>query len=254
MQKPNLFVFGKELSSCSCYRRIFNHEFEIVATDTHEEFLRRIGYNKTDVSVLCYCSAEEKDIEEISSLKALTGPIPVVICSKAYNPNFIRLATQQGIEHFLLCDMEEIEIRKLLLKAIRGNGLRSFIEFCCPGSLAASPYVPKMIDEIVHAFPHRLTTRELSGRLGITSRRLQMICRETFGKTFTHLIRRILVYQALNMMQNTNFDNTEIALQLNYSDENSLARIFRKELGYNPTEARKRLIKHSPEELLTKIG
>ena len=65
-------------------------------------------------------------------------------------------------------------------------------------------------------------------------------------------MRRIWVYQALNMMQNTNLDNTEISLQLNYSDETSLARIFRKELGYNPTEARKRLIRYSPEELLTK--
>jgi transcriptional regulator GlxA family with amidase domain len=55
----------------------------------------------------------------------------------------------------------------------------------------------------------------------------------------------------LNMMKNTNLDNYEIAFQLNYSDESSLARIFRKELGYNPTVARKHLVTRSPEELLT---
>ncbi len=64
-------------------------------------------------------------------------------------------------------------------------------------------------------------------------------------------MRRIWVYQALNLMQNTNLDNTEISLQLNYSDENSLARIFRKELGFTPSEARQRLTKQTPEELLT---
>ncbi len=52
------------------------------------------------------------------------------------------------------------------------------------------------------------------------------------------------------MMQHTNLDNTEIALQLNYSEESNLARDFRSELGYSPTEARRRLIQHTPEELL----
>jgi AraC-like DNA-binding protein len=251
MPKPKLILYARELSTCSCYGTIFNHEFEMFITETEKEFLRKFRDINLDVAVLCYCFAEEKDVEELSRLQALTGPIPVLVCSKTYNPTFIRLAAQRGVNHFLLCDMGVEKIQQIILTAIRGNGLRSFLEFCCPGSLASSPYVGKMINEIVHAFPHRLTIKELSRRLGITDRRLQMVCQQAFGKTFTRLMRRIWVYQALNMMQNTNLDNTEISLQLNYSDENSLARIFRKELGYSPTEARKRLIKHSPEELLT---
>ncbi len=51
------------------------------------------------------------------------------------------------------------------------------------------------------------------------------------------------------MMKHTNLDNTEIALQLNYSEETSMARDFRKEIGLSPTEARKRLTSQSPVEL-----
>lgn len=51
-------------------------------------------------------------------------------------------------------------------------------------------------------------------------------------------------------MQKTTLDNVEIAQQLNYSEESSLARDFRKELGYSPTEARKRLTVQSPGALL----
>jgi AraC-like DNA-binding protein len=203
-----------------------------------------------DVAVLCFCSAKEEDAETLSRLHVLLGPIPVLACSKAHNPNFIRLAAQRGVDHFLLCDMEVDKIRQLIFTAIRGTGLRSFLEFCCPGSQTSSPYVNKMIDEIMYTFPHRLKTSELAPRLGITPRRLQMVCRLAFGKTFTHLMRQIWVYHALNLMKNTNLDNTEIAMQLDYSDTSSLARIFRKELGYSPSETRKRLTLYSPEELL----
>ncbi len=253
MPKPKLLLYSRELPNCLCYKRIFNHEFELITTQTEHEFLEKNKRVNADVVVLCFCFAREKDVKELVQLETLMGPIPVLACTKTHNPNFIRLAAQQGVDHFLLCDMEVDKIRQIILTAIRGSGLRSFLEFCCPGSLASSPYVNKMINEIIHAFPHRLTTSELSERLGISARRLQMICREAFGKSFTHLMRRIWVYHALNLMKKTNLDNTEIALQLNYSDASSLARIFRKELGYSPAEARKHLTKtkNSPKELLT---
>lgn len=250
MLKPQLILYSKELSSCSCYTRIFNHEFEIIATSTEEEFLQKSKNTKANVAVLCFCFAEEQDVKELSRLEALTGPLPVLACTKRYNPNFIRLAAQKGIDNFLLCNMEENTIRDLIFTAIRGTGLRRFLESSYLGKIASSPYPDKIIDEIVQEFPHRLTTKELAKRLGITSRRLQMVCKQTFGKSYTNFIRRILVYQALNLMKNTNLDNSEIAFQLNYSDESSLARIFRKELGYNPTRARKELITLSLEELL----
>jgi AraC-like DNA-binding protein len=251
MPKPKLVLYSKELSNCSCYSRIFNHEFEMVTTETEKEFLKKSRNINANVAVLCFCFAKEQNVEELLRLEAITGPLPVLACSKFYNPNFIRLAAQRGIDNFLLCNMDVRRIRQLIFTALRGKGLRRFLESCCPGDITSSPYIGKMINEIVQEFPHRLTIKTLSQRLGITSRRLQMVCQQAFGKSFTQVMRRILVYQGLNMMKNTNLDNYEIAFQLNYSDESSLARIFRKELGYNPTVARKHLVTRSPEELLT---
>jgi AraC-like DNA-binding protein len=251
MPKPRLILYSKELSSCPCYDRIFNHEFEMVTTETEEEFLRKSRNINANVAVLCFCFAKEQNVEELSRLEAITGPLPVLACSKTFNPNFIRLAAQRGVDNFLLCNMDVKKIRQLIFTALRGKGLKRFLESCCSGNITSSPYIGKMINEIVQEFPHRLTIKALSKRLGITSRRLQMVCQQAFGKSFTKVMRRILVYQALNMMKNTNLDNYEITFQLNYRDESSLARIFRKELGYNPTVARKHLIAHNPEELLT---
>jgi AraC-like DNA-binding protein len=250
MAKPKLVLYAQDLANCPCHDRIFGHDFEIVTTEAEGDLLKKVRDIDADVAVLCFCSAEEEDVEVLSRINSLTGPIPVLACSKTYNLEFVRLAAQRGVNHFIVCNMELGKIRSLILSAIRGTDLRTFLESCCPGSVAYSPYVGKMITEIVHAFPHRMTTGELSRRLGITGRRLQMICQQEFGKTFTQLMRRIWVYQALIMMKNTNLDDTEIAFQLEYSDESSLARIFRKELGCNPTEARNRLLTQSPEELL----
>ncbi len=107
-----------------------------------------------------------------------------------------------------------------------------------------------MMDEILYAFPHRLTEQDLAHRLWISRSSLQKHCRRAFGQSYTRLLRRIWVHQALRLMKHTNFDNTEIALHLKYTEETNLAWDFRKELGCNPTEARRRLTTHSPEELL----
>ncbi|MDZ7405359.1 MAG: BNR repeat-containing protein, partial [candidate division KSB1 bacterium] len=87
------------------------------------------------------------------------------------------------MDRFLLCDMPEEKIRDLIYEAIQGGGLKTFLETCCPGSLS-TPYVRRMIDEIVHAFPHRMTEPEMAKRLGISQRWLQKTCRQAFGKTW----------------------------------------------------------------------
>ncbi len=147
--------------------------------------------------------------------------------------------------------MDVREIRAYIYKAIRSSGLREFFKGHGSTDLNHSPYVGKIINEIVHGFPHRWRVRDLSLKLGISPRRLQMICREAFGKPFTRLTRGVWIYQALKLMENTELSNGEIAVQLDYSEETSLARAFRKELGFNPSEARKRLADERPEELLT---
>lgn len=230
---------------------MFSHEFEVVATQTECQLLRTVQRVGAGVVVLCFCSAEEGQVRDLVRLDALTGPVPVLACTKTHNPNFVRLAAQQGVDHFLLCDMDVDKIRQTVFTAIRTSGMRSFLEFCCPGGLTSSPYVNRMVNEIVTAFPRRLTTSELSRQLGLSPRRVQMICREAFGKPFTRLMRRIWVYHALKLMSNTSLDNTEIALQLDYSDASSLARIFRKELGCSPNDARKLLANSSPREVLS---
>jgi AraC-like DNA-binding protein len=245
-----LILHSHELPDCRCYRRIFATEFETHVTYNEAQFLGSLREASADAAVLCFCSAREADVPVLLHLAALAGPVPVMACCKNYDPGFVHLAAAGGVTNFLLCDMQEDKIRKFVLRAIRESGLQGFLASYGFPRFGSSPHSARLTHEIVHAFPHRLTVKELSQRLGMTTRRLQSVCRQTFGRSYTHLMRLISIHQALTLMRNTSLDNVEIALQLDYGDESSLARIFRKELGYSPSEARKRLVHLTPEELL----
>jgi len=250
MSKPKLVLYSPELPCCTCYHRLFNIAFECHSADSAAGFHKKIQTLGAGAAVVCLCSAQTQRATELLQFEALSGPLPILACSKSLNPDFIQEAAKQGIDRFLVCDMEPEKISVIIHEAIRRGGLKAFLESSYPGSLSSSPHARKMIDEIVHAFPHRLREDEIARRLGISRSWLQKLCRRAFDLTFKQLLRRIWVHQALRLMQHTNLDNGEIALHLNYSEASNLARDFRKELGCTPTEARRRLLIQSPEELL----
>jgi AraC-like DNA-binding protein len=248
MLRPQIVLFSQELRRCHCYHGIFHAEFEVHSIDTEEALVKKAQNGDADAVVICFCSATESEADYLLSPVPHANHLPVLTCTKTLDSNFIRLAAQRGADRFLLCTMEAEKIRALVFEAIQGGGVREFLQSYCQDTV--SPHVRKMIEAIIHAFPHRLHENDIAQRLGISRSWVQKLCRQAFGFTFTRLLRWLWVYQALRLMQRTTFDNLEIALQLHYSEESSLARDFRKELGYNPTEARKRLVEQSPEALL----
>lgn len=249
MSKPKLALYSQALPDCPCFQSIFGTAFEVIPTDSEEEFLRIVRRIDADAAVVCFCSTHERDAERILQLEALTGPVPVLTCSRTLDPEFVAFAAKHGADRFLCCSMKKHKIPEVIFETMRRNHLQEFLQSCCPGSVNM-PRIRKMIHEIVHTFPHRLNEEQMAVRLKISRSWLKKLCRQAFGKPFTRVMRRIWIYQALRMMRYTDLDNTEIALQLNYSEESNMARDFRKELSCSPSEARRRLLEHSPAALL----
>lgn len=250
MLRPKIVLFSPDLRRCSCYHGIFQADFEVYSNETQEAFIKNAKDGSADAAVVCFCSVTEQEVDHLLPVLSHAAHLPVLTCTKKLDADFIRLAVQHGADHFLFCAMAAEKIREIIAEAIRRGGLREFLMSCCSSHLSTSPHVRKMIDEVIRAFPHRLHENEMAERLGISRSWLQKLCRQVFGVTFVRLMRRLWIYQALRLMQRTTLDNVEIALQLCYSEESSLARDFRKELGYNPTDARQRLAEQSPEALL----
>jgi len=250
MSKRKLILFSPELPNCHCHDRIFKTQYETLTVSVEDEFLAKLSSEPADAAVICFCSARVEDVEHVLRFNALTGPIPVLTCTNTLNPEFIREATQGGVARFIVCDMDAEKIADIINSAIRDKELKEYFETLWPGSLQSSYYIRKLIDEIVHVFPHRMKVSEFAERLGIDRGWLHKLCKQAFGMPLTVILRHIWVYQALRMMQYTNLDNTEIALQLNYSEESSMSRDFRKELGLSPNEARQELTKNNTPKFL----
>ena len=253
MAGPKVIVYSHELPDCPCYKEIFA-DYEIIITESEEEFSEKIRSLAADAAVVCFCSASEKDLADVLRLEAIAGVVPLIVCSKAAGADFKRQAAQQGFSRFFFCTQETTEIADQIYDLIRRGGLKEHIQKLWPGSFETSPRVGKLIDEIIRAFPRRLQVQELARRLEINRGWLLKLCKGAFNRPPSELVRHLWVYQALRLMQRTDLDNTDIAEQLNYSDESNMVRDFHKELEYCPNEARKRLLKSIPEELLSQAG
>ena len=249
MSQFKTLIYVHDKSSCSRLHQIFNHDFKLTVTYNREEFLDQAINKDMDIGILCCCFAREEELNTLLELKEKASPLPFIICSKIPNPDFISRGAKKGLDHFILCNMPREKVRARIQTVIKNDGLRVFIKNHVNPDIY-SPYTQKIITEILHILPKQLKITELSKRLGISSRWTQSLFRKIFGMTYTKLMRRIHIFQALNLMKNTQLDNTEIALKLTYSDENSLYRIFQKELGYSPTQARRQLLNNAPEDLL----
>lgn len=250
MSNVKIVIFAARLCRHSCFLQNLQEEFDTTIAHNESEFVSKIRREEACAGVVCFCSAIEKDAEMVVRLDAVAGLVPVLSCSKTSSAEFVRAAMRNGFDRFLDCNMDKERISALVHKAIRRGCLRRFLESSSQTDFPSSPKVHRIIQEITHRFPHWPTEKELAEKLEISQRWLQKLCREAFGVTYSRLKRRICVHQALRMMKHSALENTEIAIQLNYSEESNLARDFRKELGYSPSEARRKLTVRSPEELL----
>lgn len=249
--KPKLLLFCQEPPRCYCYHKILHRAFDCRPTNTTAVFLNHMRSLQWDAAVVCFCSSRLHDNDLTAfNLNAFGSPIPLLFCRENLALDFIQPAIGQGKDRVIIPGMPAEEIRETLLGAISRSALREFLTLWQPGWLAVSPHVRHMLDTVIQTFPGKINEKELCRQLGISPRWLQKVCDKVFGVTFRHLMRRLRVYQALLMMQGTTLDNTEIAIYLNYSEASSMARDFRKELGYGPQIARRRLFETKPKDLL----
>lgn len=250
MPKSKIVLFSPDSACCPRHQSILASHYDVRTTRSEDEFTAALSGVRADAAVICLCSGGTQDTEKIRRLHALVGPIPTLICTQTPRLDFVRTAVQCGTQQILICSMHPEQIRYQIDRALRNSGLHEYVEVRWPGSRRQSPLISKFISEVIRSFPQRTDVQSLARRLGIDRGWLYKLCKAAFGLSVVAFMRHIWVHQALHLMQHTNLDNTEIALQLGYSEESSMAREFRKTLGCSPGEVRRRLTDHPVDELL----
>lgn len=245
--KYKLLLNCNNQSGCRCFSELVERQFDI------NIIKEKTGLNQSkpdaDAAVICLNAAEKNTSEEFFIAATLATYMPVISCTEKLNADFISGAVEKGIKRFISADMEAENISALIINAIKQNDLRKFIEKKIAGCYERSIYTKKIIDLIIKTFPKRINEKELSEELNISVRWLQKECKIAFAITFKKLLRIIWVYQAVRLIENTDFDNNSLAMQLNYKELSSMNRDFRKVLNLTPNDARKKLASVSIDQL-----
>jgi AraC-like DNA-binding protein len=250
MNKSKIIIYCPQFSDCPLIKIILKSDFITETVGTLEELLKKIKTFNTDAIIECFCEAREENITDLLPLESIPNLIPLIVCSRTYSSDFVFAIAKNGVDYFIRCSQNRAKIVNNIKKIIQHGGVRKFFDAYYPDSFSFSPYTNKIIKIIISTLPNRLDENEFAKQIGVSSRWFRKLCIHVFKLKFSKLMLRIWIYQALRLMQLTNFDNTEIALLLNYSEEGSMVRDFRKELGYTPTKARKLLTNEKPEDML----
>jgi len=98
----------------------------------------------------------------------------------------------------------------------------------------------KLVDE------HHATLRlpkEYAEMLFITPNHLNALSKEMLGKSAGEVIRDRVVLEVKRLLINLEIPVSEIAYQLNFSDNSYFTKFFKKQAGYTPEEFRKQIFK-----------
>lgn len=247
--KYRLLLYTPAVNNCKCFRELIRNDFDIMHHSSEKSFRENLIKLKSDAGIVCLKDAGEKEIDEFLRIEPYAGNIPLVCCTSEFNADFATKAAGKGISKFLSSELKTENIITIINDAIKEKHLNNFLEKKFPGCFDKSLYAKKIINKIIEKFPQRLTEENIAKEISLSARWMYQQCKNSFGITYKNLLRIIWVYQAVRLIKKTDFDNSYIAMQLNYKELSSMDRDFRKVLNLSPNEVRKKLSKLTANQL-----
>jgi AraC family transcriptional activator of pobA len=86
--------------------------------------------------------------------------------------------------------------------------------------------------------------KEYAALLYVTPNHLNALCQDLLGKSAGDLIRDRILLEAKRMLTNLDMSISEIAYNLNFTDNSYFNRFFKKNIGITPDEFRKKFLQH----------
>ena len=83
------------------------------------------------------------------------------------------------------------------------------------------------------------TIKEISRRVGLSTESLQNGFQQQFGSSVNHFIVDLKLNKAIELLDNSSLNISEIATELGISSRSYLSKIFKQKFGIGPTDYRK---------------
>jgi AraC family transcriptional regulator, transcriptional activator of pobA len=109
------------------------------------------------------------------------------------------------------------------------------VRFASPQHILLGKYIQLVNNHYIE----KRTVKEYADLLSVTANHLSQSVKAVSGKNALSYIAERLLREAKSLIQYTDFDITEIAYQLGFSDPANFGKFFKKEAGTSPLEFRK---------------
>ena len=100
--------------------------------------------------------------------------------------------------------------------------------------------VKKFFQLVEENYKNNLSVNEYASRLAITPNHLTQTVNQLTGKTSLQIIKSKQLLEIKRLLVHTNLSVTEIAHQLNFSDQSYFTKFFKRETGISPLQYRNR--------------
>ncbi|HBN85991.1 MAG TPA: AraC family transcriptional regulator [Clostridiales bacterium] len=99
----------------------------------------------------------------------------------------------------------------------------------------------KLLIYIEENYEHPLTTEDLAQTFNTSCSNLQHSFKKSTGRTLRDYINSVRIYNANQLIKNSDMSITEIALSVGFQDGNYFSRLYKKHKGISPSSYRKKV-------------
>ncbi|MGI5990519.1 MAG: helix-turn-helix domain-containing protein [Lachnospiraceae bacterium] len=210
-----------------------------------DAFVRAVSEGKTDDALRAYARMSALPHSSVFASRSLASDIS----SAAIIRTLLRRAAYEGGAAPVTVDAVSLSYAQKSMAASSSETLhrmipemiREFSEMAAHArSLSCSRPIKKVISYMELHPSAPLDREKLAAESGLGVSRLSHRFKEETGKTMTEYLTSIRCRIAMDLLTGTDLSIQEISAHVGYDDANYFSRIFRKETGSSPKEARSR--------------
>ena len=158
------------------------------------------------------------------------------VCSKNLDIQKIITAFQKGTSFSYT--YSNLCLTALLLHCIEISG-KKLCYYSQSQHTGQNEYISFTIKYIQQNYTSKIQIKDISDKLGISSRYLSKIFLDHMGMTLLNYINTYRMNQAIRLIADTDMTMTEIADHIGMNDSQHFSKLFKKEFSLSPTEYRK---------------
>ncbi len=251
---PLVLVIDDNRDVVTYIKSILQSSYEVMIARTGQEGIDLALEAIPDIIVSDVMMPVKNGYEVCQFLKndERTSHIPVILLTAKVTSEDRIEGLQGGADAYLTkpFNKEELQIRLAQLIAIRKSLQKRYSSFGSFGELLVNQpgsvpslddrFLKKLFDVVTERMDDtELSVTDLCRAAKLSNSQVNRKLKTLTNKTPSQFVRSIRLQKALELLQTSELNVSEVAYQVGFSDPNYFSRTFLKEFGYPPTAVRK---------------